>query len=291
MKTLMVCLDMTEMDNMLIRYAAYFFRSLKEVEKVYFVHNIKFDFPETAGNLLKELDKPLGELLSEVILEKVAVYFDTEKDRDTFRVIVEQDSSTSHILARTAKTNKVDLILVGNKISYKGSGRMTETLLGLNSFKSAVLMVPETAYHQIRHILVPTDFSKASRKAVELGAYIREQFDADLQCQHVFSIPAHYFPFIPVDNMEEGLRKEAKKQWQSFAKSLHEFGASGIDCALTFGRGKSTAETIYDFALQEQKDLVIINTKGMGAITSFLIGSVAIRLIRLDMHIPLLVTK
>lgn len=289
-KTLIVGLDLSEMDDLLIHYASYVKQFLPDINTVVFVHNIKFDYPELAKELLQSLDKPLGEELSEAFLEKVDQHF--KLDKGEVEVVIEEQESTAQALADVAQQYDAPLLLAGKKISYPGSGRMVETLLRLQDFEGALLLLPETAYHQIQQILVPTDFSQASIKAIKQGAYFRKRSGASLQCQHVFSVPAHYFPYIVIDNVEEKLQKKAEKEWKPFSKKLTtEHGVSEIACALTFSGSKNIAQTIYDFALREKKDLIVISTKGRGVLSPLLIGSVAIRLIQLNMHVPLMVVK
>ena len=286
---IMVCLDLTEMDDKLISYSFYLKQTLQSIDKIFFFHNIKFDFPDTAQEIFSNLDKPLGEIISDEIIEKVDEYSKSIDQDIDYEVVITESSSTESALANAAIENEVQLVVTGKKISYEGSGQVVEKLLGLPKFKSQLLMVPETAYHQIRRILVPIDFSKASKKALELAITLQKQTSANLQCQHVFNIPAHYFPYIPVDNAVQKLHNNAQKQWSAFSKTLHQLGAAHVDCELTFSDGKNTAQAIYDYAIHQQKDLLVISTKGKGSITSFLIGSVAIRLIQMDIHIPLLV--
>ena len=290
-KNIMVCLDLTEMDEILIRYVQYIFQAFEDVQKIYFVHNVKFDFPLTAQEIINNLDQPLRTIITEDIIEKIEQIFLENAKKINYEVIIEENNSTPLVLARIANLNNIDLVITGKKISFKGTGQLNEKLLRTIDFKALLLMVPETSYHQIKNILVPTDFSKGSKKAIELALEINHQTNARIQCQHVFNIPSLYFPYIPVNNMEEKLKNNALKQWSIFAKSLHQLGANHLECELTFSEGKNTAQTIYDFAVYQQKDLIVINTKGRGAITPFPIGSVAIRLIQMDLHIPLLITK
>jgi len=290
-KTIMVCLDLTEMDETLIRYASDLCQSFNGIEKVSFVHNIKFDYPDTAKEILQTLDKPLEELLSEVLLEKVNLHFENQGKVINFEVIVKEHFSTPRALASLTKTQNIDLVIAGKKVSYEGSGKVIESLLRQSNFQALLLLVPEAACHQIKHILVPIDFSKAAESTIELGSNLQQQLGADLQCQHVFNVPAHYFPYIPVENMEGKLKENAKKQWGDFVKSSSLAEAGNIECIFTYNNGKNTAQAIYDYALQQKKDLIIMSTKGKGSIRSLLIGSVAIRLIYLNEHIPLLIKK
>lgn len=290
-KTVMVCLDLTEMDDMLTRYSTYFSQLLSEVEKIIFAHNIKFDYPEEARELIDRLDKPLGELIGGIITEKVTDHFEAVDPAPSFEVVVKEDASTARALTDLAEAEGVDLTISGKKISYQGSGLVAESLLRIADFHSDLLLVPETAFHQISNIVVATDFSEASKAALERGLYIQKQAKAGLSCQHVFSIPAHYFPYIPVGNMQQRLRQNAEERWEEFAEKLHFADPGKLECALVFNDGKSIAQTIYDYALREKKDLIVIGSKGKGALTTIVIGSVAVRLVQADSHIPLWVTR
>jgi len=286
----MVCLDLTEMDDFLIQFAAYISKLVDPVYKIYFVHNIKFDYPKAAKGLINELDTPLKELVEDIIYEKIKEGA-ADFDLPSFEIVVKEKKVTSVTLADVAEETGVDLIITGKKISYEGSGYVVEKLLTTSKLDSALLMVPETAYHRISNILIPTDFSKASLMAVEMGAFLQNQADAQIDCQHVFTIPAHFFPYIPVDNLQEKMKKSAKEEWEEFQKQLKPLGLAELECAFTYNNGKNVAQSIYDHALQRKKDLIVISSHGKGNIASMMMGSVASRLIHYDLHIPLMIIK
>ncbi|HMQ63386.1 MAG TPA: universal stress protein [Flavilitoribacter sp.] len=290
-KNVMVCLDLTEMDVLLIRYADYLCRSFDGIERLIFVHNIPFEFPEEAEELIRSIDRPLDELVSDLIREKVEQGFTPLAGGPAFEVIVKQTGSTANTLAEIADACNIDLAITGKKVNFKGSGIIPEKLLRTAGFTSYLLLLPDKAPHMITDILVPVDFSKASRNALMRGIYLQQQFNARLSCQHVFSIPTHYFPYIPLENTEAALRKEAEKDWKKFAEGLKKLEAGEVSCAITFSHGKGIAESIYAYALQHKKDLIVIGSEGKGAVTTLLVGSVAIRLIKHDMHIPILVCR
>jgi nucleotide-binding universal stress UspA family protein len=290
LKTLMVCLDLTEMDDLLIRYAAYFSQAIPDVDRILFFHNIRFDYPESAGELLSGIDRPLHDVLTDIVKEQVSEHMHMREADTPFEVIITEDDSTPRAMAHTSSDEGADLIILGKKVTYKGSGLVAEMLYNIPEFAASILLVPETAYHQINDILVPTDFSKASRTALAFGHYLQRQFDASLECQHVYNIPAHYFPYIKVEDMQDRMEQEARDDWRRFVRNLPE-NERDVSCTFTFSRDDSVSEAIYNYALQEKKDFVIVNSKGRGGLASFLIGSVALRLIQLDSHLPLLVTN
>lgn len=281
----MVALDLTEMDDLLIRYAEFLSNAIDDIEKIYFIHNIKFDTPNDAKVILKQLDKPLGEIVAESILEKVESVF-SKKDTN-YEVVVEENISTPAAVAKAAKLNQVNWIIAGKKISYRGSGLMLEKLLRISDLKAALLLLPETAYQQINNILIPTDFSKMSKRAIELGGLLHQKTKAAISCQHVVSFPSFYFPSLPIVNWEPTLKKQAVSKWKQFQKEI----AAKIECEFSFNYDKSIAETIYNYAIQNNKDLIIIGSKGKSGMTSFVLGRVALQLMQLDLHVPLVVVK
>lgn len=290
-KTLLVCLDLTEMDELLIQYAAYLAHLLDSIQEVHFMHNIRFDHAEDAKAILEQLDSSLQEIVIESIEDKVAQYFSPESADISTTIFVEEEHSTPHSIARLAKEQKVQLVLAGKKISYKGSGLVLEKLLRINDFSSSLLLVPETAYHQIQNILVPTDFSKNSKLAIEMGGLLKEEAQANMSLQHVFSIPAFYFPSLAAKDIEPTMRAQSERRWRKFAKELPQIGADQMECILTFNHDKNVAQTIYDHAVRNNKDLIIVSALGRGGFAAFLVGRVALQLVQADLHIPLLIVK
>lgn len=287
LKHLMVCLDLTEMDELLIQYTAYFCSIVKGIEKVYFVHNIRFDNSDDAQRLISKLEKPLGEIVVEIIEEKIQQSFQDSPSPVDHEIIVEEASSTPAVMAQIVQSHKIQLTIIGKKITYRGSGLVAEKLLRFPHFHSSLLLLPETAYHRIQKILVPTDFSKPSIKAIEVGLRLQQMVKANFSCQHVFNIPSFYFPSMMVEDSEPALRKEAEKRWLKFAKALPSNQGADIECALSFNCDKNIAQTIYDHALKTNTDLIIMGAKGKGGIAAFLVGSVAMQLVQADLHIPL----
>ncbi len=287
----MVCLDLTRMDDFLMNYAFYISNFFDSAYKIYFTHNIKFDYPEEADELLSNLDKPLKEVIEDIIYEKIKEVSDESADKIAFDILVQENDSTFTTLASIANEEEVDLIIAGKKISYPGSGYVVEKMLSISDLKADLLMVPETAYHQVQNILTPTDFSEDSKKAIEFGLFLKQKAGAQLDCQYVYHIPTHFFPYIPVDNLQGKMKESAEKEWNAFKEELDVEGSEGLNCSFTYDEGKNVAQSIYDHALQRNKDLIIISSKGKSALASIVMGSVASRLIKLDFHIPLLITR
>jgi nucleotide-binding universal stress UspA family protein len=293
-KSILFGLDLTDMDQVMLRYARFLCEALPGVEEVYFQHNIRFDYPEEAESLLEELERPLSELIGEEIEENIDTHFLQQNggampDVD-WEVIVTEGSSTAQEVVKTANAQGAALIVVGKKLSYQGSGQVAEKVLRQASLKSDLLAVPETAPHRMERIVVPIDFSQASRRALLAGKRIEDAVGGVLTSQHVYTIPMHYFPFIPVQGFRKSMKEEAEDQYKRFRRGLPE-PLQDVSCVFTYSEDRTTAQAVYDFAIQKSKDLVVIGSKGRSNIPAILLGSTAIQLLNFEFHIPVLIVR
>jgi len=288
-KNIMVCLDLTEMDDLLISYTSYLAELFEDLGKILFVHNIRQDFPEEITATFDELEKPVSQYVVEEIMDKIDGAFDDPAGEFETQVFVEEEASTIQILTQLAKENKIDLAIVGKKISYTGSGTIASKLL--RTLNCSMLFLPETARHRISNILVPVDFSKASRQTLVRAIRLKEKSRSALSCIHIYSIPQTYFPFIPVETTSESLQKHAQESFKKFRKNLNGENLNGIDFVALPNKDKSVAHNIYTYALRRQSDLIVVGSKGRNSMTTLVVGSVTIGLSNMDMYIPLLIVK
>lgn len=286
----MVCLDLTEMDQALMRYARHLCERLDTVEEAWFVHNIKFEYPEDAGSLMAELERPLPEMITEVITERMQRYFHSDGGAIDGNVLVTDVSKTAQTLVGIANEKEIGLVICGKKISCRGSGQVAEKMPRLPAFKCDLLMVPETAPHRMERLLVPTDFSSFPTEALKLAHSLATGREAAVTCQHVYSIPMHYFPYIPVEGFRESMEEQAKKDMKKFRQSLPE-ELKEISCAFTYSKDRTIAQAVYDFAVNHNKDLIIIGSRGRSGLPAALLGSTAIQLLQFDFQVPLLVVR
>jgi len=290
-KNIMVCLDLTEMDNILMEYAAFLCTQMPDLEKVVFAHNIKFDYPQEAEQIIDNLQRPLPELLEEVISGKLESHFQPTREVTT-KILIEADSSTPHALARMARIWDAGITLVGKKIAYRGSGLTAEKLLRLFNFETALLMIPEATTFTLDHLVVPTDFSENAMTALAFAKNISESSQATLQSVHVLSVPAHYFPYIPVSNVSDALRKDAEKNYRKFLKTAkdREILTDDVPATFVFSEGRSSGEVIYEQAVRSRANMIVVGARGKGGWAT-LLGSVTVQLIKKDMYVPLLIVR
>lgn len=136
----------------------------------------------------------------------------------------------------------------------------------------------------INRILVATDASAASSRALEMAAQIAEQYKADLLIIHVIrdmQIPFEIkeIPELESDTIEsfatardEIMRKVAESVLRDAKQKAEKIGASKVQT--TIGTG-DPATSILDVAKRRKADMIVIGTRGLGKIQGQILGSVS----------------
>lgn len=133
----------------------------------------------------------------------------------------------------------------------------------------------------LKRVLVPTDFSDCSKKAVRYASSFAKQFGAKLYVVHVVNAYTEgavygevYFPVY-----EEEFVKSSDKM---LSRVREEDVPDDIEVETLTRSGNPVVE-ICDLAKKESVDLVVISTHGYTGVRHLLLGSVAENLVR---HAP-----
>jgi nucleotide-binding universal stress UspA family protein len=130
----------------------------------------------------------------------------------------------------------------------------------------------------VKKILCPTDFSAASKRALELALPIAEKFGAEVYLVHVVpvipAVAASPTSHFDVPEYQSLLRSDAEKQMADVAKSV---GAVKTHQILKNG---SAADGILKAAEENGADLIVIATAGATGWEHVVFGSVAEKVVR-----------
>jgi nucleotide-binding universal stress UspA family protein len=288
---IMVGLDFTVMDTVLISYTAYLLRRLRP-EKVYFL-NIQedLDVPDDIRDEFPMFDQPRDEKLLGEMKRKVAQYFPDWEAYDVELQVIE--GSPQKEMVRWTHIKHIDLLILGNKNLRRGSGLIPQQLA--RKLTCSLLFVPEKASHQLRKVWVACDYSSFSKLAAEQGLeLIKEEPHGSLHLQHIFTVPMGYYKTGKTEaQFVEIMRQHALKRYKSFVAEL-DLPPDGPDISpvCTYNATKkSPAAMVNERAHREEADLIIIGARGHSATTALLLGSFAEKVIKLDKDIPLLLAK
>jgi nucleotide-binding universal stress UspA family protein len=182
-----------------------------------------------------------------------------------------------------ARQKSIDLIVMGTH----GRRGMDRFLLGsvtekvLRKSKCPVLAVRKTAHRftsqdnendeiDLRRIVICTDFSEASRQALNYALSLAMEFNADLTLLHVLEN-------IPDDAEIEELSNELKKRMGDLIPAEAQDWC-GIKYVVRLGR---PYQEILQLALETEADLVVMGVRGRNALDLAVFGSTTHRVIQM----------
>jgi nucleotide-binding universal stress UspA family protein len=133
----------------------------------------------------------------------------------------------------------------------------------------------------IQHILVTTDFSKASELALRAAPLLARQNEARVTLVHALAVHS-----LGPGELEQPVERE-----KALEVAVHEHldrlretllgDLEGVKIALL--RGRHPADAICEFAEAQDVDLILVATHGRSGVARLLLGSVAERIVR---HAP-----
>jgi nucleotide-binding universal stress UspA family protein len=206
---------------------------------------------------------------------------------------VEADAPAERVLAYL-EDEDIDLLVMGTHgrrgLSRALLGSVTEELVRQAPCPVFVVRSDEevrSQQHAIRRVLVPIDFSAASKGAIEHATEIAQTYGAEIHLLHVveevvypstYGLGDAYFPTQNViRKVEETLAGMARE----------EIGYEHVTVSTVVGYAPLS---IIDFVQNNEIDLVVIATHGRSGFDRMLLGSVAERVIR-RAPVPVLVVK
>ncbi len=140
----------------------------------------------------------------------------------------------------------------------------------------------------INRILVATDASAASNRALEMAVQFAGQHNAELLIVNVIrdmqipfdikEIPELEFNKFEAfnDAREEVMRKIAESVLRTAKEKAEKAGAKKVQTAIGTG---DPATSILDFAKRRKVDMIVVGTRGQGKLKSAVLGSVSRKII------------
>jgi nucleotide-binding universal stress UspA family protein len=287
LKRLLVALDLTRMDDDLIGFVLTL-PSILEVEKIFFAHVLSENIdPNSTIHIADGTELTIAEKLERQVTDQVNRLKNAHAV--PFEVIVERGSPVTELLALSRKC-EADLIVVGRKSVEKGNGAISRKIC--RRALCSVLYVPEKAKPRFDRAVIPLDFSDFSRVALQQADRIRQrnpQFE--IVGLHVFSLPNGYLSSgKSEDDFAELMRTNASRRLQHFLHE-HELSHVTLEPRFQLDTVNATAKVIFNIALVEGADLIIIGSRGRTQVAAAFLGSTTERLLLHNISLPTLVIK
>ncbi len=281
-KKILVGLDLSEMDKQLISYTS-FITKLFDVEKVYFVHNIKrYEISEMLEKELQDID--LEELITEEINENVEDNFKSDVE---WEVLISDDPYTESLISYIVNKYSIDLLMMGNKNNEDGSGLLAFKLL--RTTRCQFLWIPKNTNNSMDKVWVGTDFSNTSKKCFAYADFLNSKHNFVFEAVHVYNLPIHFSPYVNNSKIEPKMKDYVDKKFDNFLKKIKFSGE--INQKKILGREANIASKLKKEAYKNNVDLLIVADKGANTISNLTLGSITEDLFNRDLKIPLFIVK
>lgn len=280
----LVGLDLTEMDNILIDKTAKLVSALG-IDKIYFVHVEKdLSLPEDVAKAYPDLLAPVDEAIKKNISAKVKESIPTSVEVD----ISVKEGNPMETILRWAKIKNIDLLIMGRKIELDGHGTLAKNL-AQKAPCSVLFLTEDLKLRELEHILVPMDFSEHSYLTLQFVERLSQNFNAKISCIHIFEVPKGYYKTgKSYDEFVHIMEKNAKKEYDLF---IHNHKMKHYDCQFVLKEDDPAANYILAAAKNHNVDMIVMGSRGRTDPAAFLLGSVAEKLIQLNNETPMLILK
>ena len=145
-----------------------------------------------------------------------------------------------------------------------------------------------------KHILIPTDGSPLSEKAIAAGIALARESGARITGYHVLeAVPARLYAY-PYRGEEEAIAEFEERRQQAARKHIAELARNARKQGVAFEPVVQTARTPYEGivkAAQERDcDLILMSSHGRRGLARLAVGSVTDKVIQMS-KVPVLVYR
>lgn len=280
----LVGLDLTAMDDTILDFLPGVLNALP-LERILFAHFQKR--PELPQEIIDEFpdvmqpgENDFDDLRSKVdaAMQGVDVEYELE---------VQEEEPLLGML-KLASLKNVDVIIMGRKRHLDGSGFLSGSLV--RKSPATMLLVPENPPLKLEKLLIPTDFSDHSARALRWGRVIEKRAGAEVSLVNFFHVPSGYSKAGKTyDEFAQLLEYHAGIEYERFMKRHHMEEAR--DCEYLLVKDQSMTRQFSEHAHDINADMVLIASKGRTDTSALLLGSMAEKLILEIADIPIIIIQ
>lgn len=280
---ILVGLDLTEMDKIVIEYIS-FLTNVLEIDQVYFIHNIKqLDVMDILEEYIKE------DSLEEIIDKELNQTIKTHYKSDTpFELLVSEDNYTESLITYISTKYEINWVMLGLKNEMQGTGGLSQKLVRM--LTCSLLLIPENALKSIDKILIPTDFSAPATRTFQVANAVAQSFKSSIDVLHVFNIPSFFFPYIDNKKAIDKTSENSQERYSQFIKK-NKVNTENMSFSSIYQGESSVVDIIVDTISKKNINMVILSARGANKITSLFVGSTTQGLILKNLTVPLFIIK
>lgn len=236
-----------------------------EVELLHVVEEMPPEEEFLAAELIDSAKSELAKLAATVVPTGGLSRQQVERGKDFVAII------------HRARQIRADLIVVGACSNHPPSGSSFGTTAQKLARKSRIplLVVKQPPQLPYRRMLVATDFSLASRQAMEIALTVAPQAEIDLLHVHRFWGESR----LSLAGVGPEDRSSFRRQYETSVSTMLQEWLAKIElngrCVNLHVRQGSPADVVSHLAAELQVDLVVMGTTGRSGLPYLLLGSVA----------------
>lgn len=291
-RRILVAMDLSVMDSKLMEWVGILHPKLS-FQKAYFLHVMPdFSAPKNvdiAFHTLFSTDYPADEKVRDRLVEDVEKYLGKKASLE-LAIEVREGKPYQKVIHLSAAKD-VQLLIIGRKKQSEGSGISARRIA--RAAKCNALVVPENARAQLKHILVPVDFSDLSAKALRIALSISTKHpEVKVTALHVMDMPPSNYFDRPYANagLQQMLRDAAKDSFRSFLVEMADKTPFTLSEVILDNVFNNTARHINNYALTQDVDLVIMGAQGHSNWENLWFGSVAEKVVEAT-NCPVLIVR
>jgi nucleotide-binding universal stress UspA family protein len=153
------------------------------------------------------------------------------------------------------------------------------------------VLIVRAPYHGLRRLLLVTDGSSYSQRAVDVLGQFPLPSGIDIRVMHVMSPPPHAVfladssrlgigtpPLLQDERIAAAQAIEERESQDLLARTLGALQAFGLQATSVLKRGDAATEIIH-YAQDQQIDLIVAGSRGLSQVKGWLVGSVSRKLV------------
>ncbi|MCS5491150.1 universal stress protein [Algoriphagus limi] len=283
---IMIGLDLTEMDDILIEKTKIFLKFLG-VEKCYFVHVAQnLAIPDEVLRQYPDLLAPGDESIEALIEDKVKQHNFPENIE--IEIFAEEGDHPLETFLRWARIKNVDLIIMGRKDTLIGNGVLANGVA--KKAPCSVMLLQEKRPPGLpKRIMVPTDFSNHNHLIYDFGERIADELGAELIPVHMYHVPAGYSKTgKSFEEFAEIMKNNAEHDYEKF---VSQHNHPELKCDFVLNDGENPGDLIMNEAHKLDADMIIMGSRGRSKSAAVLLGSTAEKMIEANNSLPMIIFK
>ena len=288
-KKILVAVDFTSADEVLLRYTELLTRKLK-VTQVSFTHVVpRLDFFKTLTAAGREKWETVWEINKSVTQELIIkVHSSLPEFSGEINCEVLEGEPLAELLS---KANTTDLVLIGQREHTDNHGILARNLA--RKAKGNAFIIPENSTTNVRKVLVPVDFSDNSGRALQETVNFAKALNPDVEITvlNIFELPnlSTYRLSKTPEQFREIVVKNTNLALDSFLRKY--VPNQKINKAIVEMDLPSIGHYIVKYAVRYGMDLIGIGAKGHSTVELLFIGSVVEKVLNYNQQVPVLIIR